>query len=61
MPRDSRWPPESGGGLRMVARGDRVVSAYDDMSLKIWDAASGKCLMTLNGHLLTVKWVRVVE
>jgi WD40 repeat protein len=45
----------------MVARGDRVVSAYDDMSLKIWDAASGKCLMTLNGHLLTVKWVRVVE
>ncbi len=34
------WSPDS----------QRVLSASDDYSLKIWDAASGECLRTLNGH-----------
>ncbi|MBR3381441.1 MAG: WD40 repeat domain-containing protein [Clostridia bacterium] len=30
--------------------GGRVVGGYDDGTLRVWEAASGRCLRTLNGH-----------
>ncbi len=30
--------------------GSRIISGSDDKTLKLWDAASGNCLMTLSGH-----------
>ena len=30
--------------------GDRVVSGSGDRTLKLWDAATGACLKTLQGH-----------
>jgi uncharacterized protein YjbI with pentapeptide repeats len=35
--------------------GQRLLSGSSDSSLKVWDAASGACLLTLSGH---EKWVR---
>jgi len=31
--------------------GQRLLSASQDQTLKIWDAGSGDCLLTLSGHL----------
>ncbi|WNG15045.1 TIR domain-containing protein [Cystobacter fuscus] len=30
--------------------GQRILSGSEDASLKVWDAASGSCLLTLSGH-----------
>jgi WD40 repeat protein len=30
--------------------GRRIVSGSDDNSLKVWDAQSGQCVLTLQGH-----------
>ncbi|WP_224364956.1 NACHT and WD40 repeat domain-containing protein [Hyalangium versicolor] len=34
--------------------GRRLLSGSEDHSLKIWDAASGQCLLTLSGHAFAV-------
>ncbi|RXK88781.1 TIR domain-containing protein, partial [Chlorobaculum sp. 24CR] len=34
--------------------GSRIISGSDDNTLKLWDAASGNCLLTLSGHSGTV-------
>jgi WD40 repeat protein len=31
-------------------KGDQFVSGSSDKTVKVWDAAKGKCLMTLEGH-----------
>ena len=30
--------------------GRRVVSGSDDKTVKVWDAATGECVATLEGH-----------
>ena len=40
-----------------VLDADRIVSASDDNTLKVWSLTSGECLQTLSGH---TGWVRAV-
>ena len=37
---------------------DHILSASRDKSIKVWDASTGFCLKTLNGH---DEWVRRVK
>ena len=39
----------------MFPDGRRVVSGSEDKTLKVWDVATGKCVVTLEGHSI---WVR---
>ena len=39
----------------MFPDGRRVVSGADDMTLKVWDVATGKCVATLEGHSNAVR------
>ena len=41
-------------GMYVEPKVQRLLSASDDSTLKIWDAASGHCLLTLSGHLKSV-------
>ncbi len=48
-------PPGSGHAGRVVccavsAGGDRIVSGGEDHTLRVWDAATGKAVVTLTGH-----------
>jgi len=37
--------------------GSRIISASSDTTLKLWDAISGKCILTLSGHLSRINTV----
>ena len=39
----------------------RVVSGSDDCTLRVWDAATGQCLYTLEGHNEPVLWGAVLQ
>ena len=39
-------------GERMKKAPARLASASDDSTVKVWDASSGECLQTLEGHSL---------
>ena len=39
----------------MFPDGRRVVSGADDMTLKVWDVATGMCMATLKGHKHVVR------
>jgi COMPASS component SWD3 len=44
---------EHTGGINDVAwnpQGNYLATASDDLTARIWDAESGKCLVTLAGH-----------
>ena len=36
--------------LSWDALGEKLCTASDDFTLKLWDAAKGECLRTLEGH-----------
>ena len=41
------------------ADGSRIVSGSGDKTLKVWDAATGKAVLTLEGHsgaVMSVSW-----
>ena len=44
-----------------VLEGDRIVSASNDKTLKVWSLTSGECLQTLTGHSGRVNAVAVLE
>ena len=44
-----------------VLEGDRIVSASDDKTLKVWSLTSGECLQTLTGHSDWVSAMAVLE
>ena len=44
-----------------VLQDGRVVSGSDDNTLRVWDAASGQCLQTLEGHSSGVTCVAVLQ
>src|SRR5262249_5367801 len=44
-------------GVAFTPEGRRLASASEDSSLKVWDAASGECLLTLPGHTKPVTGV----
>jgi small GTP-binding protein len=46
-------------GVAVTADGRRIISGSDDKTLRVWDADSGKCLATLEGHTGTVIEVAV--
>ena len=35
--------------------GRRVVSGSEDKTVRVWDAATGKCVATLRGHSQSVR------
>merc|ERR1719464_635016 len=37
--------------------GERIATGSDDKSAKLWDAATGACLLTFNGH---AKFIRTI-
>ena len=39
---------------KLSAKGDRLVSASDDKTLKVWNLRTGALLRTLKGHTATV-------
>jgi WD40 repeat protein len=38
------------GSIRFSPKGDRIVTAHDDWTARIWDAASGELLHKIEGH-----------
>ena len=46
-------------GVAVTPDGDKVISASDDLTLKVWDLKSGKELRTLRGHTDSVNGVAV--
>ena len=43
-----------GHELDRLAGGQRIVSASDDSTLKVWDVRTGEARLTLQGHTATV-------
>ena len=54
MARTLRGHTDDITALALSAKGDRLVSASDDKTLKVWNLRTGALLRTLKGHTATV-------
>jgi WD40 repeat protein len=43
-------------GVALSPDGKRIASGSDDGTVRVWDAATGKNLLTLNGHTDHPQW-----